>query len=58
LAALQVLVGLNKRDARCFDMYRLDISSGQMRLDTENPGGVFMRASLVPERQHITQLAW
>jgi hypothetical protein len=35
---LQVLVGLNKRDPRCFDMYRLTISSGQLELDTENPG--------------------
>jgi hypothetical protein len=38
LLTLQVLVGLNKRDPRCFDMYRLNISSGQLDLDTENPG--------------------
>ncbi|KAF6257854.1 Alpha/Beta hydrolase protein [Scenedesmus sp. NREL 46B-D3] len=36
----QVLVGLNRRDPRCFDMYRLNLSSGQLVLDTENPGNV------------------
>jgi hypothetical protein len=44
---LQVLVGLNKRDPRCFDMYRLNIKSGQLQLDTENPGGLAILLFLV-----------
>ncbi|WIA36748.1 hypothetical protein OEZ86_008017 [Tetradesmus obliquus] len=36
----EVLVGLNKRDPRCFDMHRLNISTGELQLDTENPGDV------------------
>jgi hypothetical protein len=39
LLTTQVLVGLNKRDPRCFDMYRLNIGSGHLDLDTKNPGG-------------------
>ena len=37
-AVSQVLVGLNKRDSKVFDMHRIDIASGQAELDTENPG--------------------
>jgi len=36
----EVLVGLNKRDPSLFDMYRLDLGSGELVLDTENPGDV------------------
>ncbi len=36
----QVLVGLNKRDPSVFDMYRIDLASGTLTLDTENPGDV------------------
>lgn len=36
---LQVLLGLNKRDARVFDVHRLSLSTGQLTLDTTNPGG-------------------
>jgi len=36
----EVLVGLNKRDPSLFDMYRLDLASGELVLDTENPGDV------------------
>lgn len=36
----QVLVGLNRRDPSVFDMYRLDLLSGDVVLDTENPGDV------------------
>ena len=36
----EVLVGLNKRDPSLFDMYRLDLESGELVLDTENPGDV------------------
>ena len=36
----QMLVGLNLRDRRVFDMYRVDLDSGAIVLDTENPGDV------------------
>jgi dipeptidyl aminopeptidase/acylaminoacyl peptidase len=36
----EVLVGLNKRDPSVFDMYRIDLASGEVSLDTENPGDV------------------
>jgi dipeptidyl aminopeptidase/acylaminoacyl peptidase len=36
----QVLVGLNRRDPRVFDMYRVDLETGEAMLDTENPGDV------------------
>ena len=36
----QMLVGLNLRDRRVFDMYRIDLTSGAMTLDTQNPGDV------------------
>jgi dipeptidyl aminopeptidase/acylaminoacyl peptidase len=35
-----VLVGLNRRDPRTHDMYRIDIASGEAVLETENPGDV------------------
>ncbi|MBN1270638.1 MAG: S9 family peptidase [Candidatus Aminicenantes bacterium] len=35
-----ILVGLNLRNRRLFDMYKIDISSGKTELDTENPGDV------------------
>ena len=40
LAALQVLVGLNKRNPQIFDMYRVKLETGDLTLDTENPGDV------------------
>lgn len=36
----QILVGLNKRDKKAFDMHRIDLASGKETLDTENPGNV------------------
>lgn len=36
----EILVGLNVRDKRHFDMYRIDIRTGKITLDTENPGDV------------------
>ncbi len=36
----QVLVALNQRDPRIHDIYRLDLKSGALDLDTENPGDV------------------
>jgi dipeptidyl aminopeptidase/acylaminoacyl peptidase len=35
-----VLVQLNKRDPKVFDVYRINLNSGEMKLDTENPGDV------------------
>jgi len=36
----EILVGLNKRDPSLFDMYRIDLDTGEVTLDTENPGDV------------------
>ena len=36
----QALVALNRNDRRRHDVYRIDLRSGAMTLDTENPGGV------------------
>lgn len=38
--ANEVLVGLNIRNKSCFDMYRIDIQTGKMKQETENPGDV------------------
>ncbi len=35
-----LLVGLNRRTPQVFDMYRIDIQTGSIRLDTQNPGDV------------------
>jgi dipeptidyl aminopeptidase/acylaminoacyl peptidase len=35
-----VLVGLNQRDPRVFDMYRVDLTSGAITLEAQNPGDV------------------
>ena len=34
------MVALNKRDPQCFDMFRVDLVSGDLHMDTENPGDV------------------
>lgn len=36
----ELLVGLNVRDPRVFDMYRVHLSTGAAVLDTQNPGDV------------------
>ena len=36
----QMLVGLNQRDKKVFDMFRVDLDSGESKLDTQNPGDV------------------
>ncbi|MBN2484812.1 MAG: S9 family peptidase [Bacteroidales bacterium] len=36
----EIIVGLNKRDARVFDPYRLDIVTGELTLLAENPGNI------------------
>ncbi|MEM9022619.1 MAG: S9 family peptidase, partial [Bacteroidota bacterium] len=35
-----VIVGLNKRDARIYDPYRLNINTGEMEMVAENPGNI------------------
>lgn len=35
-----VLVGLNLRDRRVFDMYRIDLETGAVTLEAQNPGDV------------------
>ena len=36
----ELLIGLNRRDPSVFDMYRIDLASGETTLETENPGDV------------------
>jgi dipeptidyl aminopeptidase/acylaminoacyl peptidase len=36
----ELLVGLNLKDRRVFDQYRIDLTTGAIVLDTENPGDV------------------
>ena len=36
----RLLVGLNKRNPQAFDVHRLDLATGALELDTENPGDV------------------
>jgi dipeptidyl aminopeptidase/acylaminoacyl peptidase len=36
----EFLIGLNVRDPRVFDMYRINLLTGAVSLDTENPGDV------------------
>jgi len=35
-----VLIGLNRRDPAVFDVYRVDLATGDVVLDTQNPGDV------------------
>jgi dipeptidyl aminopeptidase/acylaminoacyl peptidase len=41
----ELLVGLNLRDRRVFDMYRVNLKSGAVALDTPNPGEVMSWAT-------------
>lgn len=36
----EVLIGMNQRDPRLFDVYRLNIDSGELTLVEENPGDI------------------
>ena len=36
----QILIGLNKRDVRFHDVYRLQLDTGEMELVEENPGNI------------------
>jgi hypothetical protein len=35
-----LLIQLNKRDPKLFDVYRVNLKSGEMTLNTQNPGDV------------------
>ena len=35
-----ILVQMNQRDAKVFDVHRIDLKTGKVELDTENPGDV------------------
>src|SRR6266852_8861676 len=35
-----ILVQMNQRDPKLFDVHRIDLSSGKVELDTENPGDI------------------
>lgn len=35
-----VMIGLNKRDPRLYDMYRINLKSGEMKLEAQNPGDI------------------
>lgn len=37
----EMLIQMNERDSSLFDVYRLNLTTGQLELDTENPGGIF-----------------
>lgn len=36
----EILVGMNKRNPRVFDVYRVSLKTGEAKLDTKNPGNV------------------
>ncbi len=36
----EILIQMNKRDPSLFDVYRLNLKTGQLEVDTQNPGGV------------------
>lgn len=36
----EIMIGTNARDEKCFDMYRCNYITGELTLDTENPGDV------------------
>jgi dipeptidyl aminopeptidase/acylaminoacyl peptidase len=36
----ELLISMNKRDKKVFDVHRLDLKTGEMKLDTQNPGNV------------------
>ncbi len=49
-----ILVGLNKRNKAAFDMHRITISTGEEKLDTENPGTVL---SWTPDKDFVIRAA-
>jgi len=35
-----ILIGMNKRDARVFDAYRINVNTGEMKMIAQNPGNI------------------
>ncbi len=35
-----ILIGMNKRDARVFDAYRINVNTGEMEMIAQNPGNI------------------
>ncbi len=36
----ELLIAMNKRDARIFDVYRINVNSGEMKMIAQNPGNI------------------
>jgi dipeptidyl aminopeptidase/acylaminoacyl peptidase len=36
----EFLIGMNRNDPQTFDVYRVDLQSGEVRFDTQNPGNI------------------
>ncbi|MBM4157316.1 MAG: S9 family peptidase [Ignavibacteria bacterium] len=36
----EILIGMNQRDARIFDVYKLNVNTGEMTMVAENPGNI------------------
>ena len=54
-----LLIHINARDKRFFDLYLLDLRSGALRLDTENPGDVvrfYADHQMRVRAAHVTKL--
>lgn len=49
-----IIVGLNKRDPKVFDLYRLNINTGEMEVSLLNPGNVIWG---MPDRDNKVKLA-
>lgn len=49
-----ILVGMNRRDPRIFDVHRVDLESGKVVLDTQNPGDV---AAWVADHELVPRIA-
>ena len=47
----EVLVQMNRRNPSLFDVYRLNLQTGHLEMDTENPGGVIHYA--VDNQSHV-----
>jgi dipeptidyl aminopeptidase/acylaminoacyl peptidase len=54
----ELLVGLNMRNRQLFDMYRIDLETGAIRLDTENPGDVafVIGSEWVSDTNHVIRV--
>ena len=54
-----LLVGLNIRNRQLYDVYRIDLETGAVILDTENPGDVIYMAGLewIADRSYVIRAA-